>query len=209
MIKLTLIITTTLIFFGTANAQMGGGGGGMAPERAPIPEVDGETFIYQIPDKWYPYSKKSEAKADVYIFPTGQNPEKWKELLQLESFTSTLNLTDATQVYDLKTGALEGACDSHSVTSDKDNAENAYSMHQWTERCSQGEEEMVSIRKAILGNERLYMASIVWKYEPKDWEIEKWQQYLDQTYVCDGTPAHNCAPPNRRAGNGGMGGMGG
>lgn len=204
MIRLYFILTTLTFFISAANAQMGGGG--MAAPL-PVPEVDEETLIFQIPEKWYPYSKDSEAKVDVYIFPTGSDPKKWKELVQLETFTSKMGITDSSQVYDLKTGALENACNTHNVTSDKDRDENSYSMHQWTERCTTGDTETVTIRKAILGNDKFYLASKVWKYEPKDWEVEKWTDYMNQVYVCDGTSEHNCNPPNGRGGGGG-GGMG-
>ena len=207
-----LVTLLILASINVASAQMGGGmgggGGGMAAP-APIPEVDGETLIYQPIDKWYPYSKQSEAKADVYLFPTGQKPEKWKELMQFETFFTTLGVTDASQVFDLKTGNLGTSCESHTVTTDKDADENGYYMHQWSERCSTTEGEMVTTRKTILGTEKLYLASKIWKYEPKDWEVEKWTAYLDQVYVCDGTEQHHCRPPNRPAGGRGGEGMGG
>ena len=180
---------------GSVFAQMGGGMGA----EMPMPEVDGETWIWLTPEKWYPYSKTSDVKNDVFIFPTGQKPDKWKQMLQFEQFASTLNITDVKQVYDLKTQNLKN-CTFESL---KTLSEKGYSMTQWSERCPLDGETAVTIRKATLGTDRLYLVSKIWKSEPSDSEMEKWTRYLDQTYVCDGTEQHDCRPPRAQGGPGG------
>lgn len=191
MIRILLISGVLALTINNAVAQMGGMGA-----AAPTPEVDGETWIWKTPEKWYPYSKTSETKNDVYIFPTGQKPEKWKQMLQFEEFTSTLGITNVKQVYDLKTQNLKG-CTFEVM---KDQPEKAYSMMQWSERCELEGETALTVRKATLGTERLYIASKVWKSEPRESEMDKWLGYLNQTYVCDGTPEHDCRPARPEGG---------
>lgn len=205
MIRILFWSSLCALTINIASAQMGGGMG--AAEEVVIPEVDGESWIWLTPEKWYPYSKTSELKNDAYLFPTGQKPQKWKEMLQLEQFNSTLGLTDADQAFELKTQNLAG-CEVEKII---DQSENGYPMNQWVERCASSDgETMVTVRKAVLGNERFYLASRIWKSEPKESEMEKWLDYLDTIYVCDGTRQHDCTPPSAGGGGGGMGGsMGG
>ena len=208
MIRYIAFSIVLLFLTSLTHAQMGGGG--QQQQAATIPDVDKETLLYLIPEKWYPYSKEGEAKNDVFLFPTGQSPKGWRELIQHETFKSTMGATDATQIFDLKTKSLDKACISHDVETIKDSDENGYSMHQWIEHCETAEEKMITIRKAILGKDQLYLASKIWKNEPRNWQDERqeWSQYMNQVYVCDGTSEHGCFPPNGRGRGGGMGGMG-
>ncbi len=194
MIRILLMSGIFALTINTASAQMGGMGA-----ATPTPEVDGETWIWEIPEKWYPFSKSSELKNDVFIFPTGQKPEKWKQMIQFEEFTSTLGVTQASQVYDLKTKNLKD-CTLETI---RENDEKGYSTIQWSESCPVDDEISVTLRKATVGNDRLYLASKVWKSEPKESEMEKWLAFLGQTYVCDGTQEHDCTPQRARGGGGG------
>ena len=73
------------------------------------------------------------------------------------------------------------------------------------------EDELHTLNKAILGNEKLYVVSKVWKSDPGQEERFEWEQYLRGAFVCDPTTLENpCIPPsNGRGGRGGGGAMGG
>jgi len=39
-------------------------------------------MILDLPDKWYPYSRRTDAMVDTYVFPAGQEPSDWDETLR-------------------------------------------------------------------------------------------------------------------------------
>ncbi len=170
--------------------------GGMGAPPAPVPDVDKETLIIQVPSKWYPYHRTTEAKVETFMFPTGQDPSGWKEALQSEQFLSTLGVTSALQVYEFRT---QGAnCPEHLVDLTKDGQENGYSFAQWIETCVVGEDTVVTLTKSIVGNDQLYVVNKIWKYKPGNSDIAEWERFLDRVYVCDPTTegANPCVPPN-------------
>lgn len=168
-----------------------------------IPEVDQESLILQIPSKWYPYHRTTDAKVDTFMFPTGQEPSDWKEALQSEKFTTTLGVTSARQVYDFRTQGTN--CIEHSVEITKEGKENGYSMAQWLETCVRDDDsEQVILVKTIVGNQQLYVINKIWKYQPRNVHLQEWLGKMDDIFVCDPTvQGHPCRHPNRQAGEGG------
>ena len=192
-------ISAVVILLILQSAAFGQGrGGGQRPAEAQVPDVDGESLILQIPDKWYPYSKETEVKVDTFVFPTGQKPEKWKESLRYERFLTTVGATEARQVYDLKIESNATKCVDYEAAVIKDEPENGYSMIEWSEHClSKDNKPFVMLNKAILGFEQLYVVSKIWKYEPKENDMNEWLAYMEQVYVCDPTiDADSCRPPH-------------
>lgn len=200
--KLIILITTILATTGTVLAGMAGGGMGA---EVYIPDVDKESFIWQVPAKWYPFSKETEAKKTAYIFPTGQKPEKFKQVLQFDEFSSTVGMKDASSVYVLKTDAAATKCENYSRELDFDREQNGYSTAQWTESCVvDGQTPLYSLSKAVVGNEKLYIVKKSWKFEPKETERQRWLNYFRTVYVCDPTTGENeCRPPRPERGEGG------
>ncbi len=192
------LILLSLFSFALSNAQAQGGMGGGQEAKPFIPNVDVESFIYQIPAKWYPYQSKTDAKIATYIFPTGQEPSDWKEALQFDHFNSTAGVTDSKQVYQLKTQNTAKGCPNFTEKLLKQEAENGYSMSFWMEQCESADNSVYTLlNKVILGNEKLYIATKTWKYEPSKRDMEKWEQYISGVYVCDPTTDVNpCMPPN-------------
>lgn len=183
---------------------------GMGAPEPFIPDVDEESLILQFPDKWYPYYKSSDVKVDTFVFPTGQKPEKWREALQYEKFLAKpadLGVTRARQVYEIKIQASARGCPNHTETLLTETQENGYSMSQWTEKCVSADESIiVMLNKTIVGNDRLYNVSKIWKSEPKEKDMEKWLSYMRDVYVCDpNTGVNPCMPPNGPEGGPGGG----
>lgn len=192
------LVLAILLVAQLSQAQPGGMG---APPREVIPDVDSESLIIQVPAKWYPYYRQTDDKVDTFIFPTGQEPAEWKEALQLERFLTTLGVSSAEQVYEVRTQGSN--CTKHSVELSKEADENGYSMAQWVENCSQADDtELVTLVKTIVGNEQLYVINKIWKYQPRDSDMSEWERYMDRVYVCDPTTegANPCRPPNREPG---------
>ena len=164
-----------------------------------IPTVNEEEFIWRVPEKWYPFSKVSDEKTDTYFFPTGQDPNNWDESLHFVHYTSTLGVTDAYQVYEIRTQGAAATCATHETDIAKQEVENGYSMMQWTDICVSSEGDFqYTTNKVVLGNEKLYMASKIWKSMPREHRTKRWHDYFDQTYVCDPTTENNpCRPPGR------------
>lgn len=177
--------------------------GGMGAPPAAVPDVDEESLIIQVPSKWYPYHRTTDAKVETFMFPTGQEPSDWKEALQSERFLSNLGVTSALQVFEYRTQG--GNCPEHIVDLAKDGQENGYPFAQWIETCIVGEDTLVTLTKTIVGNEQLYVVNKIWKYQPRDSDIAEWERFLDRVYVCDPTTegANPCIPPNGAAGAGG------
>lgn len=203
MIRLLFWSGVLALTINNASAQMGSMGGDTDFE---IPDVDGESWIWRTPVKWYPYSNTSELKNDAYIFPAGQKPQKWKEMLHFEEFHSNMGITDAHQAFEQKTQSVK--CAGLETEKLKEQTENGYSIYQWVERCTADGTDLVTLRKVTVGEDGLYLVSKAWKYDPKE-DLDEWLDYLDETYVCDGSRAHDCSPPNNQRGGGGGGGMSG
>lgn len=198
-----IMIRIYLVFGMLLAAQLSYAQGGMgAPQQEFIPDVDSESLIFQVPSKWYPYYRTTDAKVDTFMFPTGQEPEDWKEALQSERFLTTLGVTSAIQVYEFRTQGT--SCITHDASISKEANENGYSMVQWVETCSRADESVVvTLGKSIVGNERLYVMNKIWKYNPRESDMSEWERYMDEVYVCDPTTdgANPCRPPNRAAGD--------
>lgn len=194
MKRVKSIVFGLLVLSGAANAQMGG----MGEQAVYIPDVDKESLILLRPDKWYPFYKESEQKVDTYYFPTGQKPESWKEAVQSQRYTSTMGVTSAAQVFQVRTQANAANCTEHQVTLISDDTENGYSKAEWAEHCVSGSDsEVVTLNKVVLGNEQLYVVSKIWKYAPKKNDMQEWQSFMSSVYVCDPTTQANpCRPPN-------------
>lgn len=195
MIRQIILSTAACLMpVGFAAAQMGA-----PPEAAGpfIPDVDVESWIYQFPAKWQPYSSASETKQTTVAFPYGQKPTKWKVSLNFETFLGTMGATDASQLYDLKVNAATTQCADHTAEKMGGRAENGYSTAMWTLRCELANGDILfTMNKATLGNEKLYLATKTWKTEPKGQDIEKWQRYFRGVYVCDPRTGENpCEPP--------------
>ena len=197
------IVGCLLILSDAALAQRAGGADRPSPQ---LPDVDKETMILDIPDKWYPYSRRTDAMVDTYIFPTGQEPNDWDETLRQEIFLSTAGVSEARQVYQLRSDANSESCETYDAEVLQDREENGYSMFYWKQVCETAEQVVASLNKAILGSEQLYILSKVWKYEPRDRDWERWEAYFQEVYVCDPTrPEHRCRPIRP---DGAMGGRG-
>lgn len=190
-----------------ALAQRGGGGGERA--RPQIPDIDAETMILDIPDKWYPYSRRTDTMVDTYVFPTGQEPADWDETLRQEVFLSTAGITSARQVYELRAENNRGRCERYEAETLGDHQENGYPMFYWRQVCDMSEQTIASLNKVILGNDQLYILSKIWKYEPREREWTRWEEYVEGVYVCD--PArleYRCRPVWPAGAPAGMGGRG-
>lgn len=189
--KLVTLITGVLLTTSILYAQTAGMGG-MGRGEASIPDVDKESFIWQVPAKWYPYSKETEVKKTAYIFPTGQKPEKFKQVLQFDEFSSTVGMADASSVYVVKTDAAALKCSNYTRELEFDREQNGYSTAQWSESCVVDDKTPIySLTKAVVGNERLYIVKKSWKFEPKKSERERWHNYFRTVYVCDPTTGKN------------------
>ncbi len=215
------LICIGLLLFAQAFAQMGGrggggggGGGGQRPTPPVImPNTDRETMILSLPEEWYAATPSSdEHKTDSYLYPTGESPAEWTETLRQEAFFTTAGIETAERVYELRMEANEESCPDFSAKIEDDDPDNGYSAIVWSQVCVLGEEQtMASLHKVVRGNDRLYILSKIWKYDPPGRVWRRWRNYLeDDVYVCDPTkPEHECRPMQLPAGAGGRGGRGG
>lgn len=207
MVRTTLSILMGVLIGGllTANSVFAAQGMGMGAEREVfIPDVDKESFIWQVPTKWYPYSNETDKKLEAYIFPTGQKPKKYKQMLRFEEFKSKMGAVEAKGIHKLRTDAAAAKCTNYSQELEVDRLENGYSTAQWSESCvAEDGSKVFSLTKTIVGNEKLYIATKTWKFEPKESESTKWHDYFRSVYVCDPTTGTNgCEPPRRPGGRG-------
>lgn len=205
MSRIYSFLITFLMLSGGLHAA--GMGMGDAARQQPIPDVDKESLIFNVPNKWYPYHKDTEVKKSTYIFPTGQKPEKWKEALQFDEFKGLQGVTNPNQLYKLKTDANQARCDEYTKTESVDKRMNGYLTSQWGETCNMADNTTMStINKVVVGNDQLYVISKIWKYEPKERHVNQWTNYMDTVYVCDPTTGSNsCRPPRPEGRQGGMG----
>jgi hypothetical protein len=189
--------------WGTAFAQMGGGGARPAPQ---FPDIDEEAMILDVPDKWYPYSRRTDAKIDTYIFPIGDEPADWDETLRQEIFHTTAGVTTPRQVFELRSDSNRNNCVELETEVLQESEENGYPMFLWKQVCEMPEQVVASVNKVVLGREHLYTLSKVWKYEPRNREWTRWEDYFQRVYVCDPViPEHRCRPIRPTGGQGGRG----
>lgn len=178
-----------------------GMGGGRLTESPPIPDVDKESLIFSVPQRWYPYSRSTDDKDETFIFPTGDSPDDWNDMLRIEQYKTTLGVTSAMQVHELKQQSNSEACERYSNTLQDDKPENGYSMALWFESCDMASgDSRVMLTKTVVGAERLYVVTRIWTEQPGERDVERWQQELTRMFVCDpNTGVNPCAPPGSTA----------
>jgi hypothetical protein len=116
-----------LLLCSTAFGQMGGGGRDRpAPQ---FPDIDRETLILNTPDKWYPFSRRTEALVDTLILPTGQEPSDWKEALRQEVYLTTAGVTAPRQIFELRSESDRERCTSFESAQINDQPENGYDVY--------------------------------------------------------------------------------
>ena len=201
-----LVVMAAMFLPGTAYAQMGGGGGDAVVTINANPNA--ENFIFEPPSKWSPYSSETAAKRVTMYIPFGQKPDKFKETLTFTEFSSTLNATSAGQIRDVLVKGSTKACPTQSVQEGRDRDENGYLATSWEETCDTGDHYEFSMNKVILGNDKLYTAKKVWRYEPDQEEKNEWQTNMQGVFVCDPRAGrdHSCTGGRGGGMGGGMGG---
>ena len=202
------LIGVGLLCAGHAVAQRGGGGGGGrggGPSEMPeiMPNTDRETMILSLPEEWYPAAPLSDgSKTDSYLFPVGQDHSGWTEALRQEAFHTTAGIEAAERVYELRSQINQENCSDYSSKIRDDKPDNGYSMIFWEQLCELSEDQSVaSLHKVVLGNDRLFILSKIWKYDPSNRTWRQWRNYFEEVYVCDPTkPEHPCRPVQRPSG---------
>jgi hypothetical protein len=184
----------------------GGAGGGERPAMPEImPNTDRETMILSLPEEWYASVPLSDdLKTDTYLFPTGQDHSDWTETLRQEAFRSTNGIGTAQRVYELRSASNETNCPDYMSKIRDEGPENGYSMIYWEQLCEMSDDEAVaSLHKVVLGNDRLYILSKIWRYDPANRVWRNWRDYFEEVYVCDPNRSdHPCRPIPRPAGRG-------
>jgi hypothetical protein len=201
-----------LLYCAQVAAQMGGGmGGGMAGgggegRGAPpvMPNIDRETLIMSMPDNWHSGQTGSdENKMDFYLFPEDQDHGEWTEMLRQEAYLTTAGMPSAARVHELRIAGDEKNCPNFSSETLAEEPENGYSTFVWKQSCQLSEDqEFASLHKAVLGNDRLYILSKIWKSDPSNRIWRRWENYFEDVYVCDPNRSeHRCRPLARDPGN--------
>ena len=175
-----------------------GGGGAPAGMGAPpiLRDPEGETMVMTLPNGWTPYRRSADDKDEIYIFPSGQDATDWQETLRQEAFNSTAGIESASRVYELRTENDPKSCADYSSELLGEGPENGYSMVFWKQSCELADgRTMASLHKSVLGNDRLYILSMIWKRNPLSRQWQRWETYMGQVQVCDpDRPEHPCAP---------------
>jgi len=168
---------------------------------------EGETMVVPLPNNWTPFAREGEEKDERYIFPSGQEPADWREALRQETYRSTVGITAAERVYELRTENDSHSCQSFTSETLAERPENGYSMVLWRQVCElAGGQILASLNKTVLGNERLHILSMIWKQDPPDRAWIQWTNYMNRVYVCDTErEAHPCRTAPAAGGMGGMG----
>ena len=171
-------------------AQMGGMGGGGAPAgmagQVVLRSPEGETMLVPLPNNWTPYAREAEEKEERYIFPRGQEPTDWRETLRQETYRTTAGIQDAARVYELRTENDPNSCESFTSRVLAEGPENGYSMVLWRQVCELADgQTLASLNKAVLGNERLHILSMIWKQDPPTRAWTQWTNYMERVHVCD------------------------
>ena len=87
---------------------------------------------------------------DTYVFPTGQEPSDWDETLRQEIFLSTAGISEARQVYQLRSQNTSESCDTYDSEVLQDREENGYSMLYWKQVCVLPEQVVASLAFFLL-----------------------------------------------------------
>lgn len=191
-----------LFFCVQVSAQMGGGMGGgmgmgMGAGARRMPQVDQESMIMTRIDDWVPAAPiRGENKIDVFVFPEGEDSSNWTEALQQEVFDSTAGMESARHVYDLRSAGDQENCPNYTSEIREEEPDNGYSSIVWRQSCEPAPGSVfASLHKIVLGNDRLYILTKIWKEEPSGRAWRRWENTLEDAYVCDPTHAdHPCRP---------------
>ena len=213
------ILVVGLLAAATSMAQMGMGGGGRGGgnnggmgmgQRPVFPQVNRETLIMTRLDDWVSAPATATAnKTDVFLFPTGEDSSNWTEALQQEAYNTTAGMESAQQVYELRSAGDQENCPNYESEVREDEPDNGYSTIVWRQSCQPSPEAtFASLHKVVLGNDRLYILSKIWKEEPSGRIWRRWENIFEDIYVCDPTRAeHTCRPippdPGNATGGGG------
>lgn len=197
MRHVTGVLCLSLVLIVQASAQMGmGGAGGMGMGVGPrMPRVFGETLMMMRIDGWVPASATTtDSKVDVFMFPEGEDDTNWTEAFQQEAYNSTAGMESARQIYDLRSGGDRQHCANYTSEIRDEEPQNGYSSIVWRQSCEPDPgQTFASLHKVILGNDRMYILSKIWKEQPSDRLWRRWENLFEEIYVCDPTRSeHAC-----------------
>lgn len=202
-----LIFGALILFTAPAVAQMGMGGGGrgggmgMGPgiTGTMLPRIDGETLIQTPIGGWDAAPPaQTDNKVEVFMFPRGEDSSNWTEAYQREAFHSTAGMESAMRVYELRSQGDQQNCPNYESDVREDEPDNGYSSIMWRQSCERAPGQVfTSLHKVILGNDRLYILTKIWREEPSGRAWRQWEGTFEETYVCDPNrrEAHPCRPP--------------
>ena len=169
-----------------------------------MPNIDSETMIVTQPDDWTaPQAASDTNKLDIYRFPDGEEYADWTEMLRQEIYNTTAGMETAERVYELRSAGDQENCPNYTTEVREQEPENGYSMIVWRQSCTPAEDVIFSsLHKVVLGNDRLYILSKVWKEDPSNRIWRRWENYFEDIYVCDpNRPEHPCRPIPQDPGN--------
>ncbi len=195
---------------GMGSGGRGGGNGGGMGQRQAFPQVDRETLIMTRLEDWVTAQPTAtENKTDVFMFPAGEDGSNWTEALQQEAYNTTAGMESAQRVYELRSSGDQENCPNYVSEVREDDPENGYSTIVWRQSCQPGPgTTFASLHKVVLGNDRLYILSKIWKEKPSGRIWRRWENIFEDIYVCDPTrDEHPCRPiapdPGNATGAGG------
>lgn len=182
---------------------MGGGGRppggmGMGVVGRMLPRIDSETLIQSPIDGWLPAPvSQTDNKTELFLFLAGEDNNNWTQAYQQEAYHSTAGMDSARQVYELRARGDQENCQSYNSEVRDEDPDNGYSTIVWRQSCEPAPGQMfASLHKVILGNDRLYILSKIWKEEPTGRAWRQWEGTFEEIYLCDPTygDAHPCRP---------------
>ena len=198
----TTIMLAGLMVSSQVSAQMGmGRGGGQfggAMGMGRLPQVQVETLIMTPVEDWVAApATRANNKVDVFMFPAGQDSTNWTEAFQQEAYDSTIGMESATQIYEMRSRGDRENCPNYESDVRDDDPDNGYSTIIWRQTCKPVPDvTFASVHKVILGNDRLYILTKIWKEDPSGTNWRRWENILEDIYVCDPTRIehHPCRP---------------
>ena len=164
--------------------------------RPAAAQLKDENFLVQVPPGYKIDFREQNAKMLMTeMVPTNETVKNWTEMVTMQVF---FGLKVQPEAFQVRMQQIWGeSCPGSEFRTLAKEVESGYAVAVWLQICpsnkATGKPE-ITLLKAVLGNDSLYVLQKAFKFKPSQEQVTKWMAYLRDARVCDSRIPERACP---------------